>query len=138
MIKIKETTADKAYARDHMVLVLANNTYTLSELLDGGRLLSFGRKFFRWDTSNDGSMYLTRVPPGTKTRKLLHRGNYWLFEVTHNERFSPGIHLSMVGAQGEWEAYIISPVLPAKIGHRCIIQPTDERIAYPGSRTAKK
>lgn len=119
-----------------MVLVLANNEYRLLALPDGGRLLTFGRKCYRWDTRTDGSMQLTRVAPGTKTQGLLRRGNYWLFDVIHNERFTPGIHLSIVIEPGKWEAFVISPQLPTKIGDTCTITATDERIAWHPNRLA--
>lgn len=117
-----------------MVVVLANSTYTITELSDNTKVLTLGKQHFEWSKTPDGAAQLTRIRPLRTNRKPNYKGNYWLFRVHDKPNFTPGIHLCLVVRPGVWEAYLLGPVLPEKTGETCQVIATDECIACPRSR----
>jgi hypothetical protein len=114
-----------------MVVALGNNDCTILELADGSRILTLGRRHYRWDTSSISTSILTRIQLPHGKRKSIQKGKYWLFNVTSNAHFTRGIHLSLMITPGQWEAYLVSPSFPRRIGDQCKITSTNERIVSP-------
>ena len=117
-----------------MVIVLSNSTYSITVLSGTTKLLCLGKQCFEWSTGTGGRQYLKRIHTIKVADKPKCKGNYWLFDVGDKPGLTPGVHLSIVVAPGTWEAFILQPGLPTKIGETCVMTTTDERIANPRRR----
>lgn len=117
-----------------MVIVITNNTYSITLLSGTTKLLTLGKQCFKWTVGPDQRQYLQRISFTKPNIKPAYKGNYWLFDVIDKPGLTPGVHLSIVVAPDEWEAFILRPGLPSKVGESCTIETTPERIAHPNHR----
>jgi hypothetical protein len=117
-----------------MVVVLGNNDCTISELENGSRILTLGRRHYLWVASGTLFYTLTRIKQPHSKRLSVKKGKYWLFNVTSNQAFTPGIHLTLMVMPGQWEAYLVSPAFPRRVGEQCKIMSTHERIVSPARK----
>jgi hypothetical protein len=114
-----------------MVVALGNNEYAFSLMDDAKKMLTLGRKYYIWDDRDDGTAKLTRVMRESAPLKKIEKGNYWLFRVIADERFTTGIHLSLVSEKCQWWSFLASGEFNLKNGESCILSPTPEHIAKP-------
>lgn len=114
-----------------MVLVLGNNEYLLTKLDETTNLLVLGRKYYAWTKNVAGQDVLTRIKRPLKVGPRIAKGNYWLFNVVSDDRFTPGVHLSLVSDKCQWQPFIADGNFALKTGESVTLEKTTEQIARP-------
>jgi len=59
---------------------------------------------------------------------VIAKGKFWMFDVFSRSNLTKGLHISIVKAPGEWEAFVMPGGLPTKGRLQSSIFPTEERI----------
>lgn len=108
---------------------ICSGIYSLRKIDEDHKLLTLDKKSFVWTLSNPG--YLARSKTVDTKSEVVSKGRFWMFDVLSRPDLTKGLHLSIVKAPGEWEAFIIPDGLPDKNHPRSNIIPTEERIV-PG------
>jgi len=108
---------------------ISTGNYCLRKIDSDHKLLTLDKKSYIWTLSDPD--YLERGAMIDNKFPVISKGRFWIFDVLSHPRLTKGLHLSIVKAPGEWEAYIMPDGLPDKKHTQSGIVPTKERIAAP-------
>lgn len=112
-----------------MIQILARGEYKLIETKHDSKILILDNdKTFAWITATNIGEILITSHKADKEDTLLAVGNYRLYEVKDEPKFSDHEHLELQVGCGYWQGYLLSLGLPTDEKKRNRIITTDEII----------
>lgn len=112
-----------------MIKLIQKGAYTLIETKKQTKILTLdGKNIYAWIDAEGIGEILVASHNSHKSDNILAVGNYRIYKVKDEPKFTDLIHLELHAGNGTWQGYLLTTGLPTNEKKRNRIIPTKEII----------